>query len=69
LNIVAAARNKIRQEFSNHKNENDPAKITELLKVAQESEELLRTKVIQAEETKPNIYRELKIGKAIYKDF
>jgi len=53
---VSAARDKIREEFVKHKNEHDPAKIRELLKIAKESEEIIRTKVVQAERVKPNAF-------------
>ncbi len=51
-----AARKRIRDEFSKHKNESVPVKISELLKIAKESEEILRTKVIQAEQVNPQLY-------------
>ncbi|ODN00965.1 Complex III assembly factor LYRM7 [Orchesella cincta] len=56
-NALQAARDKIKTEFLKHKAETDPGKIDELIKVAKESEELLRTKVIQAQEVKPHVFR------------
>lgn len=41
-----------------HKAENDPGKVEELLKMAKESDEILKTKVIQAKEVRPNVYSE-----------
>lgn len=57
--FVKAARNKIKTEFVKHKSESDPTKIQELLKVAQESDEILRTKVMQAQEIRPNVFSKL----------
>jgi len=56
-NALQVAREKIKTEFLKHKAESDPTKIDELIKVAKESEELLRTKIIQAQEVKPHVFR------------
>lgn len=48
---------KIREEFSKHKAITDPQEINSLLKVAQESEELLRTKVVQLSQVRKDVYR------------
>ncbi|OXA46858.1 complex III assembly factor LYRM7 [Folsomia candida] len=51
------AKMKIREEFSKHKAITDPQEINSLLKVAQESEELLRTKVVQLSQVRKDVYQ------------
>jgi hypothetical protein len=66
MNCVGA-RNRIREEFTRNKSESDPKKISELLKVAKESEEIIRTKVVQAEQVQPHLFsKSVKIVKIIY---
>lgn len=56
INALDASRKKIREEFTKHKSVTEPNQITELIKVANESEELLRTKVMQLKEVRPNVF-------------
>ncbi|XP_040271921.1 complex III assembly factor LYRM7 [Bufo bufo] len=48
---LEAGRQKINEEFRKHKNESAPEKISELLKIGQDVELLLRTTVIQGVHT------------------
>ncbi|KAG8597991.1 hypothetical protein GDO81_002451 [Engystomops pustulosus] len=48
---LEAARQKINEEFQKNKNESAPEKISELLKIGQDVELLLRTTVIQGVHT------------------
>jgi hypothetical protein len=54
---VSDVRVKINDEFKKFQSVSDPAEITNLLKVATETEEMLRTKVIQAQQIRPNVFR------------
>ncbi|KAG8597992.1 hypothetical protein GDO81_002451 [Engystomops pustulosus] len=51
LSNILAARQKINEEFQKNKNESAPEKISELLKIGQDVELLLRTTVIQGVHT------------------
>ncbi|KAM3937293.1 complex III assembly factor LYRM7 [Leptodactylus fuscus] len=51
LRALDAARQKINEEFRKNKNESAPEKISELLKIGQDVEYLLRTTVIQGVHT------------------
>ncbi|XP_066458010.1 complex III assembly factor LYRM7 isoform X2 [Eleutherodactylus coqui] len=54
LRALEAARQKINEEFQKNKNESAPEKISELLKIGQDVEILLRTTVIQGVHTDSN---------------
>ncbi|XP_069820041.1 complex III assembly factor LYRM7 [Dendropsophus ebraccatus] len=54
VRALDAARQKINEEFRKNKSERSPEKITELLKIGQDVELLLRTTVIQGVHTDSN---------------
>ena len=45
--MLEAARRKIREDFTQNKTESDPEKIEELVKTAEEAEEVLRRLIVQ----------------------
>lgn len=55
--LLTAARNKINEEFRKHLTVEEPERVEELLKVANEAEVTLRTEVIQARQTSPGVYK------------
>ncbi|XP_077147705.1 complex III assembly factor LYRM7 isoform X1 [Ranitomeya variabilis] len=54
VRALAAARQKINEEFQKNRNESAPEKISELIKIGQDVEVLLRTTVIQGVHTDSN---------------
>lgn len=54
---LEAARQKINSEFRNHMHEENEEKIKQMLKIAEDAEVILRTRVIQAEETEPGTFK------------
>ncbi|CAI9735771.1 Hypothetical predicted protein [Octopus vulgaris] len=67
LTALEASKQKINQEFRKNINETDPTGIKKLLKIAEDSEMILRTQIIQAEETTPGVYK-AKITDDTFKD-
>lgn len=53
---MSAARIKINEEFKKNKHVQNEGSIDELLKVAQEVENELKTNVIQAKQKEPGVY-------------
>ena len=54
---LEAGRRKIREEFSKNKDEVDPDKIAGLIKMAQDTEQMLRCLVVQGVKTEEDSYR------------
>ena len=55
--MLEAARRKIREDFTQNKAENDPEKIEELLKTAEEAEEVLRRLIVQGVRKSDGTYK------------
>ena len=54
---LEAGRQRIRTEFQKNKNETDPAKIAELIKMAEGAEQVLRCNIVQGVETDKGTFR------------
>lgn len=64
---LEAARQKINSEFRNHMHEENQEKIKQMLKIAEDAEVILRTRVVQAEETEPGTFK-VKITTDTFRD-
>ena len=55
--MLEASKKKIKEEFSRNKAEKDPERIEELLRTAEEAEEVLRRLVVQGVRKRDGSYR------------
>jgi complex III assembly factor LYRM7 len=54
---LKVTREKINEEFRKHSTVSNPEEIKKLLQIASESNDILRTKVLQAQEIRPQVYQ------------
>jgi len=54
---LKVTREKINEEFRKHSTVSNPEEIKKLIQVASESNDILRTKVLQAQEIRPQVYQ------------